>query len=91
MMARLDDDIFATLRRKFISNVAPRLEAMDDTLGRLSSLALGSEDSLDILKSELHKLRGSGVSFGYPEISAWPARRKITWADQEVTVRCSAR
>ncbi|MDP7651132.1 MAG: Hpt domain-containing protein [Rhodospirillales bacterium] len=69
MMARLDDDILATLRRKFISDVAARLEAMDDALGRLSSPAPGSEDSLDFLKFESHKLHGSGASFRYAEIS----------------------
>ena len=70
-MAEPDDEDFDTLRRKFLSSAAARLEAMGDALNRLSRPppAPETEDPLGILKSESHKLRGSGATFGYPEIS----------------------
>ena len=68
-MAKLDDDDFRALQRAFLANVAGQLEAMGDALSQLSHASTAPEDALELLKYESHKLRGSGASFGYPEIS----------------------
>lgn len=70
-MAKLDDEDFRSLRREFLCNAAARSEAMGDALSRLSPSPPEpeTEDPLSFLKFESHKLRGSGASFGYPEIS----------------------
>ena len=70
-MAKLDDEDFRALRREFHSNVVARLEDMEDTLIRLSRPPTEPQavDALGILKFESHRLRGSGGSFGYPEMS----------------------
>ncbi len=70
-MANLDDEDYRSLQREFLANAAARIEFMENTLSRSSRppTAPEAKDALSILKFESHKLRGSGGTFGYPEIS----------------------
>jgi chemotaxis protein histidine kinase CheA len=68
-MSQLDDQDFHALCREFLANVGDRVEAMEDIVDRLSGPPPEARDALGDLKFEAHKLRGSGASFGYPEIT----------------------
>jgi diguanylate cyclase (GGDEF)-like protein len=61
------DSAFLELQREYLASMPARLEELRSDL---ASLRQGSRDALDALKARLHRLAGSGGSFGFLALSA---------------------
>lgn len=64
-----DDAVFAGLRVRFVEGFAERLNTMDTALARTSEPSGNAAEAMECIRSEAHKLRGAGATFGFSAIS----------------------
>jgi HPt (histidine-containing phosphotransfer) domain-containing protein len=70
-----EDEVLRQLRRDYLAESAERVAELRADLGRLRG---GAADAAAALKGRLHRLAGSGGSYGFPEVSAI-AREAELW------------
>lgn len=63
----VDSPEMVQLRAEYLANSKERAQELRSALGTLSGPA--GEDALHMIRVETHRFRGSGSSFGFPEIS----------------------
>jgi diguanylate cyclase (GGDEF)-like protein len=66
-MTEAFDGAFLELQREYLASMPARLEELRSDLDRARQ---GSKESLNSLKARLHRLAGSGGSFGFLDLSA---------------------
>jgi HPt (histidine-containing phosphotransfer) domain-containing protein len=62
-----EDELMRALRRDYLAESAERIAELQADLARLRG---GAADAAAALKGRLHRLAGSGGSYGFPEVSA---------------------
>ena len=70
-----EDEVLRQLRRDYLAESAERMAELRADLGRFRG---GAADAAAALKGRLHRLAGSGGSYGFPEVSAI-AREAEQW------------
>jgi HPt (histidine-containing phosphotransfer) domain-containing protein len=70
-----EDELMSALRRDYLAESAERMAELQGDLARLRG---GAADAVAALKGRLHRLAGSGGSYGFPEVSAI-AREAELW------------
>lgn len=70
-----EEQLFHQLRLDYLEESGERVAELRADLERLSD---GADDAPGALKSKLHRLAGSGGSYGFPEVSAI-AREAELW------------
>jgi HPt (histidine-containing phosphotransfer) domain-containing protein len=68
-------ELLRGLRRDYLAESAERMAELQGDLARLRG---GAADAVAALKGRLHRLAGSGGSYGFPEVSAI-AREAELW------------
>jgi len=86
------DELFQQLRREYLTEGKERLAELR---AELSGFQTGDPGALASLKTQFHRLAGSGGSYGFPEISAL-AKEAELWvatgpaADETAVARLQA-
>jgi HPt (histidine-containing phosphotransfer) domain-containing protein len=86
------DELFQQLRREYLTEGKERLAELR---AELSGFQTGNPGALTSLKTQFHRLAGSGGSYGFPEISAL-AKEAELWvatgpaADETAVARLQA-
>lgn len=65
----ISNDIMAQLREEFLAHSQSRLEILDACIASLLATEDGGADQLIEFQREVHNLKGTGASFGFPSIS----------------------